>query len=430
MNQADLAVLNCSQLLTCRSPIPKRRNALQDVGLVKNGSIASLNGKIVFIGDEEAFHHEIQMTDEGVCIDGKGLVGLPGFVDSHTHLPFAGTREEEFVLRLKGYTYQQLAQKGLGIQTTVNATRKASEEELLSLCLSRLDSMLLHGTTTTEAKSGYGLNLDDELKQLRVLKKANKIHPIDIVSTFMGAHEVPREYKGRKNEYIELITQKILPEVKKSSLAEFFDVFCEEGVYSVEETRYLVQAAKDKGLKIKIHADEFEPLGGTQLAAEEGATSVDHLTAITEEGIKKIVQSETVATLLPGVSFFLMQEKKAPSRKLIEEGAIVSLATDFNPGSSMTESMYFILQLAVFTLKMGIEEAINAATVNASYALGRFEQVGSLELGKKMDLILFDAPNYPSLVYHLGINPIKHVIKNGNVVVQERKILRSPVDSY
>lgn len=428
MNLADLAVLNCSQLLTCRSSVPKRGNALQDVGLVENECIASLNGKIVFIGGEEAFHREIQMADRGVCIDGKGLVGLPGFVDSHTHLPFAGTREEEFVLRLKGYTYQQLAQQGLGIQTTVDATRKASEEELLSLCLSRLDSMLLHGTTTTEAKSGYGLNLDDELKQLRVLDEADKIHPIDIVPTFMGAHEVPREYKGRKNEYIELITRKILPEVTKNGLAEFFDVFCEEEVYSVEEARSLVRSAKEKGLKIKIHADEFKPLGGTQLAVEEGATSVDHLTAITEEGIKKIAQSETVATLLPGVTFFLMQEKKAPSRKLIEEGAIVSVATDFNPGSSMTESMYFILQLAVFTLQMGIEEAINAATVNASYALGRLEKVGSLELGKKMDLILFDAPNYLSLVYHLGVNPIKHVIKNGNVVVQEREISKSPAE--
>jgi imidazolonepropionase len=429
MNQADLAILNCSQLLTCRSLIPKRRDALQDVGLLENGCIASLEGKIVYIGDEEAFSHEIQMLDTGVRIDGKGLVGLPGFVDSHTHLPFAGTREQEFVLRLKGFTYHQLAQKGLGIQTTVNATRKASEEELLSLCLSRLDSMLLHGTTTTEAKSGYGLNLNDELKQLRVLKEADRIHPIDIVSTFMGAHEVPKEYKGRKNKYIDLITQTILPEVKKNNLAEFFDVFCEEGVYSVEEARYLVRAAKDSGLKIKIHADEFEPLGGSQLAAEEGATSVDHLIAITEDGIKKIVQSETVATLLPGVSFFLMQEKEAPARKLIEEGAIVAVATDFNPGSSMTESMYFILQLAVFTLKMGIEEAINAATVNASYALGRFEQVGSLELGKKMDLILFDAPNYPSLVYHLGVNPIKHVIKNGRIVVQEGKILGRFSDS-
>lgn len=429
MNQADLAVLNCSQLLTCRSLTPKRKDALQDVGLLENGCIASFNGKIVYLGDEESFHHEIQLADAAVCIDGKGLVGLPGFVDSHTHLPFAGTREEEFVLRLKGHTYQQLAQQGLGIQTTVDATRKSSEEELLSLCLSRLDSMLLHGTTTAEAKSGYGLNLDDELKQLRVLKEADKIHPIDIVSTFMGAHEVPEEYKGRKNEYIDLIIQKILPEVKKNNLAEFFDVFCEEGVYSVEETRYLVRAAKDSGLKIKIHADEFKPLGGTQLAAEEGATSVDHLIAITEDGIKKIVQSETVATLLPGVSFFLMQSKKAPARKLIEEGAIVAVATDFNPGSSMTESMYFILQLAVFTLKMGIEEAINAATANASYALRRLEQVGSLELGKKMDLILFDAPNYPSLIYHLGINPIKHVIKNGRIAVREGKILGRSADS-
>jgi imidazolonepropionase len=429
MNQADLAVLNCGQLLTCRSSIPKRRDALQDVGLLENGCVASLKGKIVFIGDEETFSNEIQMLNQGVYLNGKGLVGLPGFVDSHTHLPFAGTREHEFVLRLKGLTYQQLARKGLGIQTTVNATRKASEQELLELCLSRLDSMLLHGTTTTEAKSGYGLNLDDELKQLRVLKEANSIHPIDIVSTYMGAHEVPKEYKGKKNEYINLITQKILPEVKKNDLAEFFDVFCEEGVYSLEETRKLVRAAKEIGLKIKIHADEFEPLGGSQLAAEEGATSVDHLIATTEDGIKKIVQSETVATLLPGVSFFLMQEKKAPARKFIEEGAVVAVATDFNPGSSMTESMYFILQLAVFILKMGIEEAINAATINASYALGKSEQVGSLELGKKMDLILFEAPNYPSLVYHLGVNPIKHVIKNGRIVVQEGKILRKPADS-
>jgi imidazolonepropionase len=430
MNRADLAVLNCSQLLTCRGSVPKRKDALQEVGLLENGCIASFEGKIVFVGDKKSFNHEIQMVNTGICIDGKGLIGLPGFVDSHTHLPFAGTREDEFVLRMKGYTYQQLAQQGLGIQTTVNATRKASEEELLNLCLSRLDSMLLHGTTTAEAKSGYGLNLNDELKQLHVLKEADKIHPIDIVPTFMGAHEVPSEYKERKTEYIDLVVQEILPEVKKHNLAEFLDVFCEEGVYSVEETRYLVRAAKDHGLKIKIHADEFEPLGGTQLAAEEGASSVDHLAAITEEGIKKIALSETVATLLPGVSFFLMQEKKAPARKLIEEGAIVAIATDFNPGSSMTESMYFILQLAVFTLKMGIEEAINAATANASYALEKFQQAGSLELGKKMDLILFDAPNYPFLVYHLGVNPIKYVVKSGRVVVRDGKVLRGPADSF
>jgi len=430
MNKADLAVLNCNQLVTCRGPIPRRRTDLQDIGLLKNGCIASYHGEIVFVGDEEAYHREVELADNGICIDSRGQIGLPGFVDPHTHLPFAGSREEEFNLRVQGYTYQELAEQGLGIQTTVNATRQASEEELLALCLSRLDSMLVHGTTTVEAKSGYGLNKKDELKQLRVLKKANATHPMDIVSTFMGAHEVPKEYKSRKSEYMDLLIRDILPEVKKESLAEFFDVFCEEGVYSVEETKELIRGAKDAGFKIKIHADEFASLGGAQLAAEEGAISAEHLIAITEEGIEKIAQSPTSAILLPGVSFFLMQQKKAPARRLIEQGAVVSLATDFNPGSSMTESMLFILQLAVFTLNMGIEEAINAVTANASYALEKHEQVGSLEIGKKMDLVLWDVPTYPYLVYHLGVNPVKHVIKNGKIVVEDGRILQTSVGPH
>ena len=380
----------------------------------------------MFVGDEEAYHRDIELTDDGISIDGRGRIGLPGFVDPHTHLPFAGSREDEFNLRVQGYTYQQLAEQGLGIQTTVNATRQASEEELLDLCLSRLDSMLVHGTTTVEAKSGYGLNKKDELKQLRVLKQADALHPVDIVSTFMGAHEVPKEYKGRKREYMDLLLRDILPEVKKENLAEFFDVFCEEGVYSVEETKELIREAKASGFKIKIHADEFASLGGAQLAAEEGATSAEHLIAITEEGIEKLAESPTAAILLPGVSFFLMQKKTAPARRLIEQGAVVTLATDFNPGSSMTESMLFILQLAVFTLNMGIEEAINAVTANASYALDRQEQAGSLEIGKKMDLVLWDVPTYPYLVYHLGVNPVKHVIKNGKIVVKDGKICRHP----
>lgn len=429
MKSADLAVVNCEQLLTCRGQIPKRTVALQDVGLLEKACIASFKGKIIFLGEEKKFKKEVRLEEDGIYIDGTGLVALPGFVDSHTHLPFAGTREEEFVLRIKGYSYQELAKKGLGIQTTVKATRQASKKELLSLSLNRLDNMLLLGTTTAEAKSGYGLNLEDEIKQLEALGELRKRHPIDIVPTFMGAHEIPEEYRSRKNDYIELLIHKILPEVKEKNLAEFFDVFCEEAVFSLDETRKLVGAAKAAGFKIKIHADEFSPLGGAKLAAEEEATSADHLINITEEGIQELAKSQTAATLLPAVSFFLMHEKKAPARKLIEEGAIVALATDFNPGSSMTESMLFVLQLAVFTLKMSIEEAINAATANAAYALTKHGEVGSLEVGKKMDVVLWDVPNYPTLVYHLGINPLKHVIKNGTIavkdgtiVVQERKI--------
>jgi imidazolonepropionase len=423
MKSADLVVLGCKQLVTCGGQIPKRKGSLQDVGVIENGCVASHQGKIVFVGDERKFNEEVRLEENGVRVDGKGLVGLPGFVDSHTHLPFAGTREQEFVLRLKGYTYQQLAEKGLGIQTTVKATRQASKEELVSLCLSRLDRMLLHGSTTVEGKSGYGLNFQDEVKQLEALQEADNLHPIDIVATFMGAHEVPQEFKSKKSEYIDLLINQILPKVKEKNLAEFFDVFCEEGVYSIEETRKLVRAAKEAGLKIRIHADEFSPFGGAQLAAEEGAGSADHLINITDEGIQKLSKSQTVATLLPAVSFFLMLEKKAPVRKLIERGAIVALATDFNPGSSMTESMLFVLQLAVFTMKMSIEEAIHAATINAAYSLSRHEDVGSLEVDKKMDLVLYEAPNYPSIVYHLGINPIKHVIKNGKLAVKNGKIL-------
>jgi len=418
MISADCVVTGCEQLLTCSGPLPKRGSALQDVGCITNGFIASNKGKIVFVGTEADYKNRVQPEKDCLHIDGRGFVGLPGLVDSHTHLPFAGSREDEFLLRVKGYTYQQLAAQGMGIQTTVKATRAASVESLQSVCLSRLDSMLCHGTTTAEAKSGYGLNVEDELKQLRVLRAVDRSHPVDIVSTFLGAHEVPPEFKTRKKEYINLIIDKMIPEITDDNLAEFFDVFCEEGVYSIDETRVLIGAAKRAGLKIKIHADEFVSLGGAQLAAEEKATSAEHLIAISEEGIDAIAESDTAAILLPGVSFFLMQDKKAPARKLIDRGAVVALASDFNPGSSMTESMIFIIQLAVFSLKMHIEEALNAATANASYAISRHEIVGSLEVGKKMDLILCDAPNYATLVYHFGTNPVRHVIKNGKLVVK------------
>ncbi|MGM0466723.1 MAG: amidohydrolase family protein, partial [Acidobacteriota bacterium] len=261
-----------------------------------------------------------------------------------------------------------------------------------------------------------------EIKQLEVLRQADKSHPVDIISTFMGAHEVPKEYQNKKNEYIKLLTQKIIPEVKRKNLAEFFDVFCEQGVYSIQETKTLIRAAKKAGFKIKIHADEFTSLGGAQLAAEEKATSAEHLIAINENGIQKISKSSSAAVLLPGVPFFLMQNKRAPARSLIDSGAAVALATDFNPGSSMTESLFFIMQLGVYTMNMSVEEAINAVTLNAAYAVDRHKQVGSLEEGKKMDLILCEAPNYPYLVYHFGVNPVIHVIKNGKVVVKNRII--------
>ncbi|MFA9454511.1 MAG: imidazolonepropionase [Candidatus Aminicenantaceae bacterium] len=421
MVSADLIVSGCGQLVTCSGPAPKRKQALQDLGVIERGCVASHKGEIVFVGPDADCKQSVRLKPDGVTLDAAGLLGLPGLVDPHTHLPFGGSRENEFRLRIQGATYQELAAQGMGIQSTVDATRGISLRELVDLCLQRLDSMLAHGTTTAEAKSGYGLNLEDEIKQLEALREADRKHPIDIVKTFLGAHEVPREYKARKEAYIDLLTHAILPEVKAKNLAEFFDVFCEEGVYSIDESRQLIRAAKKAGLKIKLHADEFVPLGGAQLAVKEGAVSAEHLIAITDQGIEEMAQSPSTAILLPGVPFFLMQDKKAPARRLIDAGAVVALATDFNPGSSMTESQMFILQLAVFTLHMSLEEAIHAVTLNAAYGIDRHTEVGSLEVGKKMDMVLCDAPNYAYLVYHFGINPVVHVIKNGKIVIRHRQ---------
>jgi imidazolonepropionase len=426
MISADVVVAGCRQVLTCAGPLPKRKGALGDVGLVENGWVASREGTVVFAGPEAEFRKAVREEPDAETIDGRGLVALPGFVDCHTHLPFAGDRGREFGLRLRGWTYQQLAAEGLGIQTTVRATREATAGELRELCLKRLDRMLLAGTTTVEAKSGYGLNLEDELKQLEVLRGLAGSHPVDVVPTFMGAHEIPPEYRARRGEYIRLITGTLIPEVRGRGLAEFFDVFCEEGVFSLEETRALVDAAKAAGFKIKIHAEEFAALGGAELAAEAGAASAEHLIAISDRGIARLAASGTAAVLLPGVPFFLMLDKRAPARALIDAGAVVALATDFNPGSSHLFSMLFVLQLGVFTLRMSVEEALNACTGNAAYAIDRHHQVGSLEPGKRMDLVLCDIPDYLSLAYEPGRNPVRTVIKNGRTVVLDGRRVGAP----
>jgi imidazolonepropionase len=417
MISADCVVAGCRELLTCAGSLPKRKAAMRDLGVIENGWVAASKGVIVFVGTEEEFREQVNPGPEAVTVDGAGLVGLPGLVDAHTHLPFAGDRAREFGLRLQGWTYQQLAERGMGIQTTVKATRAASLDELLKLSLVRLDRMLLSGTTTVEAKSGYGLNLEDEVKQLEVLRDLGALHPIDIVPTFMGAHDVPPEYRDKRQDYIGLLVETLIPEVGKRGLAEFFDIFCEPGVFSLEETRRLAGAAKAAGFGLKVHADEFVTQGGAELAAELGAVSAEHLIAVSEQGIARLGASDTAAILLPGVSFFLMLDKRAPARRLIDAGAAVALATDFNPGSSHLSSMLFVLQLGVFTLGLTVEEAVNACTGNSAYAVNRHNAVGSLEAGKKMDLLLCDIPGYVSLAYELGRNPVRTVLKNGRVVV-------------
>ena len=423
MRSADCVVAGCRQLVTCGGPVPKRGEALRDVGVVENGWLASDGGRVVFAGTERDFRAAVAVSDGAVRLDGSGLVALPGFVDSHTHLPFAGDRRREFGLRLRGWTYQQLAAEGLGILTTVRATRAASRAELLSLCLGRLDEMLLTGTTTVEAKSGYGLDLESEVKQLEVLRDLGSRHPVEVVPTFMGAHEIPPEYRDRRGAYIDLLVRSLIPEVRRRGLAEFFDVFCEPGYFSLEETEALARSAGEAGFKLKIHAEEFAASGGAELAARLGAASAEHLISVDERGIAALAASGTAAVCLPGVPFFLRLPKTAPARRLIEAGAAVALASDFNPGSSPISSMLFILQLGVFTLELSVEEAVNACTANGAYAVDRHRDVGTLEPGKRMDVLLVDASDYLSLAYRPGANPIRHVLKNGKVVVRDgRKV--------
>ena len=425
MRSADLVVAGCRELVTCAGPLPKRGRDLRRVGVVENGWAASSKGAIVFAGTEDDFRAEVAPEPDAVTVDGHGMVALPGFVDAHTHLPFAGDRAREFGLRIQGWTYQQLAERGMGIRTTVKATRAASLDDLVGLSIKRLDRMLLTGTTTAEAKSGYGLNLEDEVKQLEALRAAAALHPVDVVPTFMGAHDIPPEYRDERDGYVRLLVDSLIPEVRRRGLAEFFDIFCEPGAFSLEETRTLAAAAKAAGFKVKIHADEFVSLGGAELAAELGAVSAEHLIAISDDGISRLAASDTAAILLPGVSFFLMMDKRAPARRLIDAGAAVALASDFNPGSSHISSMPFILQLGVFTLGMTVEEALNACTGNAAYAIGRHGTVGSLEPGKKMDLLLCDVPDHVSLAYEAGRDPVRTVIKNGKIVVENGRRVAS-----
>jgi imidazolonepropionase len=374
------------------------------------------DGAIVFAGAREdrlRLHGELPGVPR---LDGRGGTLVPGFVDAHTHLPWAGTREEEFALRLAGTSYQEIAARGGGILSTVRATREAPEEQLAAAVVARLDQMLMHGTTTVEAKSGYGLALAPELKQLRAIARAAASHPVRVVPTLLAAHEVPPEWRGDRQRYVEIVCSEIVPAVAEAGLARFCDVFCEHGVFSVEESRQILLAGRRHGLAPRLHADEFADSGAAALAAEVGALSADHLMAVSPAGIAALAGSGTVATLLPGTSFFLLKDVWAPARTLVGEGVPVALATDCNPGSCFCESLPFVLTLAVFKLRLSIEEALVAATLNAAAALGLADEIGSIEVGKRADLVLLAAPNLLHLAYHLGVNPVAAVVKDGVVV--------------
>lgn len=413
---ADLLITNLAEVATAQGSAPRRGAEQGRVSRLRYAEVLCRDGRIAFVGTPEERRGRFGELPEAERLDGKGGTLIPGFVDPHTHLPWAGTREEEFAQRLAGKTYQEIAAAGGGILSTVRSTRAASEEALVGAVRKRLDLMLAHGTTTAEAKSGYGLTHEDELKQLRAIRQASAEHPVDLVPTLMAAHETPPEWRHDRSRWIEQICEEIIPATAEAGLARFCDVFCEHGVFTAEESRKVLETGVRHGLAPRLHADEFVDSGGAQLAGELGALSADHLIAVSEGGIDALAGAGVTAVLLPGTSFFLMKHRYAPARRLIERGVPVALASDCNPGSSHTESMPMVFVLAVFELGLSIEESLTAATLNSACSLGLGAEIGSIEEGKRADLVLLDAPNLLHLAYHYGINPVAAVVKNGRIV--------------
>jgi imidazolonepropionase len=385
---------------------------MRNLGVVPNGAVVIEDERIAWVGPTAELP---PVSPDADILDATGKVVLPGFVDSHTHLIFAGSREDEFEQRLGGMTYQEIAARGGGINATVQRVRQASRSELKALARPRLDRLLRFGVTTVEAKSGYGLTLADELKCLEVIADLNAEGPVELVPTFLGAHAVPPEYRDDRARYLRLLADEMLPEIARCQLAAFCDVFCETGVFSLEESEQLLRRARALGFGLKLHADELTPLGGATLAARLGAVSADHLLCITEAGIDALAGSDTVATLLPGTAFFLGADY-APARWLIDRGAAVALASDCNPGTCPSENLPLLGAMACARMKMLPAEVIIALTLNGASAVGRADRVGSLEPGKQADLILCDVPDYRQLFYHFGINHVCGVIKRGRVI--------------
>lgn len=418
MIRADLVIVDAAQLVTLKGPAPRLRSDLQDLAVIPGGCLAVRDGRIAFVGTRDRFEVEVDIDDSAEVIDATDRVIIPGFVDAHTHLPFAGTREEEFARRLAGASYREIAAAGGGIMSTVRSTRAAGDEELLDLVLSRLDGMLVQGITTCEAKSGYGLTLRDELRLLKVLEQARGAHPIGIVSTFLGAHTVPEEHRSDRERYVRLVIEEMIPAVASVGLAEYCDVFCEEGVFSVEESRRILLAGAEAGMKPRLHADQLTAFGGAELAAELGAASADHLEHASDEGLALMARAGVAAVMLPGAAL-CMRTPFISARRLIDAGIAPVLATDFNPGTCHSESMQLMIALACLQTGMRVEEAIAASTINAAVTIGRAESIGSLEVGKQADMLMLGVPSYLFLAYHPGVNHVETVIVKGQVVAQD-----------
>lgn len=416
----SLILKNISSLVTCRGSYGKTKEDMKYAGIINNGYIVIEEDIIKDIGSGEGYKSYEDYSSK--VIDCYDKTVTPGLIDCHTHVVYSGSRENELNLKLNNKSYIDILAAGGGILSTVSNTRKASLEGLVEESKKRLDKMILHGTTTIESKSGYGLNLKDEVKILEANKVLDSIHPIDIVSTYLGAHAIPMEYKNNRQGYIEEIINNHIPYIVKNKLAQYIDCFCEEGVFSKDESRKILEAGINSGLKAKLHGDEIESVEGAELAGSIKATSAEHLVAISEEGIKSLANNNVIAVLLPSTSFYLMLNHYADGRKMIESGVKVALSTDCNPGTSPNESLQFTMTLACYGMKLFPQEIINAVTINAACAINKEKEIGSIEIGKKADITIFNSKSLDYLIYHIGDNAVDKVIKNGKVVVEEGKL--------
>jgi imidazolonepropionase len=414
--QFDFLLHNIGQLILPKgSEKPLKGNEMKQLLIIENAALGITDGRVAWTGsDNEAASFSAKERK-----DANGRLVSPGLVDPHTHLVFGGSREHELSLKQAGISYLEILARGGGILSTVESTKQSSEEELFEKASFHLERMITHGVTTLEAKSGYGLDAQTELKQLRVTQRLREKYPVSIVSTFLGAHAVPPAYKGKEDDFL-LEMADLFDEIKESNLADFVDIFCESGVFTIEQSREFLQKAKEKGFGLKIHADEIDPLGGAELAASMDAASADHLVAASDEGIKQLSMSNTVAVLLPGTTFYLGKDHYARARKMIDEGAAVALATDFNPGSCVTENLQLIMSLAALKLKMSAEEIWNAVTVNASHAIGKGAAAGTLDPGREANFVIWDVPNYKYIPYHFGVNHAQSVYHAGRKLWERR----------
>ena len=411
---ADFVLLHARELITCAGPAPSRGPAQSQLERIPDGALAAADGRILFAGPTGALHHHVDVAPQARIHDVSGCTVLPGFVDPHTHAVFAGDRRGELRRRLAGESYADIAASGGGIVETVRATRAADERTLVAQSRIRLDEMLACGTTTCEIKSGYGLDVESELKLLRAARTLGADQPVAVVSTFLGAHEVPPEYKGRRDQYVDLVADEMIPAVAAAGTAEWCDVFCEAGVFTPDESRRILEAGIRAGLKARIHADELGPSGGSEVAAAVGARSADHLVFAPDAGIEAMAQAGVTATLLPIAAFYLKLGRFAPAREFIARGVPVALATDVNPGGGFSPSMPFAMALACFRMDLTFEEALTAATINAAWSIDRADAVGSLSPGKLADAVCVhgDAVN----LLRVGAPSIAAVIKKGRVV--------------